>query len=181
MYVTHSRFMLFSGMLILSANPALANITGTIDAAITLEAGCVINSQNFDNGASGADFGTLDFGLQNTLFAQADAQVVNSGAGIQIQCSPGIAPTLSFNAGQHDGDGTGAGLRAMAHATAPNQYVTYNLYSDSGYSTIIPIGGDFTLPNTGALQTINVYGRAFGESGLVTGAYTDEITITLEL
>lgn len=181
MYVKNSRFMLVAGTLFLSANPASADITGTIDASITLEAGCVINSQNLDDGSNGADFGSLDFGLQNTLFDQADAQVVNGAAGIQVQCSPGIAPTLSFNAGQNDGEGAGTGLRAMAHQTTANQYVTYDLYSDAGYTTVIPIGGDLTLASTGALQTVNVYGRAFGESGLVTGAYADEITITLEL
>ena len=181
MHAKNLRFALCVGAIMASTSPASADITGTIDATITLEAGCVINSQNLDDGASGADFGTLDFGLHNTLFVQADAQVVNGAAGIQVQCSPGIAPVLSFNAGQNDGEGAGSGLRAMAHQTTANQFVTYNLYSDAGYSTVIPIGGDITLASTGALQTINVYGRAFGESGLVTGAYADEITITLEL
>ena len=181
MHLHYSRLAFCVGLMLLPANPAFADITGTINAAITLNAGCVINSQNLDDGASGANFGTLDFGLHNTLFVQADAQVVNGAAGIQVQCSPGIAPVLSFNAGQNDGEGAGAGLRAMAHQTTANQFVTYNLYSDAGYSTVIPIGGDLTLASTGALQTINVYGRAFGESGLVTGAYADQITITLEL
>ena len=181
MHVNTLRFALYAGVAFAVASPASADITGTINATITLEAGCIINSQNLDDGASAADFGTLDFGLHNTLFVQADAQVVNGAAGIQVQCSPGIAPVLSFNAGQNDGEGAGTGLRAMAHETAANQFVTYNLYSDAGYSTVIPIGGDLTLASTGALQTVNVYGRAFGESGLVTGAYADEITITLEL
>lgn len=181
MYVINSRFMLFAGMLSLSANPAFADIKGTIDASITLEAGCIINSQNLDNGATTANFGTLSFGVHNTLFVSADAQVTNGGAGIEVHCSPGVTPTLKFDGGGHKGKGTGGGLRAMAHKTTSNQYVTYNLYSDSGYNTVIPLDGDMTLAGNGEIQTVNVYGRAFGGSGLVTGGYLDEITVTLEL
>lgn len=163
------------------ATPAHADITGTIDATITLEAGCIINGQNLDDGATGADFGTVDFGTHNTLFTQADGQVLNSGGGLSIQCSPGITPILSFEAGQNDGSGTGAGIRAMAHASAAGQFVTYNLYSDAGRTALIPIGGDIVLPSTGAAQTINIYARAFGAAALLPGTYNDTVTVVLEL
>lgn len=165
----------------LTASPARADITGTIDATITLEAGCIINGQNLDDGAGGANFGSINFGTQNTLFTRSDAQVLNGGSALSIQCSPGITPTLSFNAGENDGEGAGTGLRAMAHASAAGQFVTYNLYSDAGRTTIIPIGGDIALAPSGAVQTINIYGSAFGEAGLVPGAYSDTITVVLEL
>ena len=163
------------------APSAHADITGTINATITLEAGCIINGQNLDDGASGADFGTVDFGTENTLFVQSDAEVLNGGGALSIQCSPGIAPILSFEAGENDGEGAGTGLRAMAHSSTAGQFVTYNLYSDSSRTTLIPIGGDIVLASTGAAQTINIYGRAFGEAGLVAGTYSDTITVVLEL
>ncbi|MCW2389222.1 spore coat protein U-like protein [Sphingobium sp. B11D3B] len=170
-----------AGLIGAVAAPSLANINGTIDANITLEAGCVINGQSHDDGSSAADFGSLNFGSHNTLFTQADGQVMNGGSAFEIQCSSGIAPVLTFNAGQNDGEGAGAGLRAMANQAQAGQYVTYNLYSDAGRSTVIPIGDSITLASTGALQTVNVYGRAFGEAGLLPGAYSDVITVTLEL
>jgi spore coat protein U-like protein len=166
---------------LLAASPAQADITGTVDATITLEAGCIINGQTHDDGASGADFGTLDFGTHNTLFGQADGQVLNGSGAITIQCSPGITPILSFEAGENDGDGAGAGLHAMAHMSASGQFVTYNLYSDAGRSVLIPVGGDVVLSSSGAAQTVNVYGRAFGEAGLLPGSYSDTITVLLEL
>lgn len=161
--------------------PARADITGSVDATITLEAGCIINGQNYSDGASGADFGSLDFGTQNTLFTQSDGEVLSGGSAITVQCSPGITPVLSFDAGENDGDGAGSGLRAMAHSSTPGQFVTYNLYSDAGRTTIIPIGGDLTLSSSGAAQTVNVYGRAFGEAALVPGTYDDVVTVLLEL
>ena len=168
------------GSALLLATPAHADITGTVDATITLEAGCIINGQNFSDGAGAADFGTLDFGTQNTLFTEADGEVL-SGGSFRIQCSPGITPVLSFNAGENDGEGAGAGLHAMAHSSVAGQFVTYNLYSDAGRSAIIPVGGEIGLSASGAEQTVNVYGRAFGEAALVAGTYSDVITVVLEL
>ncbi len=170
-----------SSALLFAAAPAHADITGTIDATITLEAGCIINGQNYDDGSTGADFGTLDFGTENTLFTQTDAQVLSGATGFTIQCSNGITPTLSFNAGQNDGAGAGVGLHAMAHQTAAGQFVTYNLYSDPGRTTVIPVGGDVVLASDGSVQTVNVYGRAFGEAGLTPGVYADIVTVVVEL
>ncbi len=164
-----------------TATQAHADVTGTVDATITLEAGCIVNGQNFDDGTTGADFGTLDFGTENTLFSQADAQILSGGAAFSVQCSNGITPVLSFDAGLNDGDGTGAGLHAMAHQTDAGRFVTYNLYSDAGRNTVIPVGGDINLAGGGAPQTVNVYARAFGEAGLTPGVYSDVITVVLEL
>ncbi|MFC4253929.1 fimbrial major subunit CsuA/B family protein [Altererythrobacter xixiisoli] len=166
---------------IFAAVPAQADIAGTIDATITLEAGCIINGTNYDDGATGVDFGTLDFGTYNTLFTQADAQVVSAVTGFTIQCSNGVTPTLSFNAGQNDGEGAGVGVHSMAHTTAAGQFVTYNLYSDAGRTTLIPVGGDIVLAGDGSVQTVNVYGRAFGEAGLTPGVYNDVVTVVVEL
>lgn len=166
--------------LVLTPN-AYADITGTVDATITLQAGCVVNGQNLVDGAASAAFGTLDFGAHTTLFTEADGQVLSGGGAIAIQCSPGITPTLSFEAGENDGSGAGAGLRAMENATDPGMFVTYNLYSDAGRTAIIPIGGGITLASDGSAQTVNVYGRAFGEAALTPGTYGDVITVVLEL
>lgn len=173
--ITVITFMAFT------AYPAHADITGTINATITLEAGCIVNGQNFDDGTAGADFGTLDFGTENTLFSQADAQILSGGAAFTVQCSNGITPVLSFNAGLNDGDGAGVGLHAMAHQTEAGRFVTYNLYSDAGRNTVIPVGGNVTLAGGGGQQTVNVYARAFGEAGLMPGVYSDVVTVLLEL
>lgn len=177
---TKASFIALVGMFFI-ASPAHANITGTVDATITLEAGCIVNGQNFDNGTTGADLGTIDFGTHNTLFTETDAQILSGGAAFTVQCSNGITPVLSFNAGQNDGDGTGLGLHAMAHQTDVGRFVTYNLYSDSGRNTVIPVGGDVALSSGGTLQTVNVYARAFGEAGLTPGVYADVVTVVLEL
>lgn len=167
--------------LLLFCAPAHADITGTIDATITLTAGCIINGQSYDDGATAADFGALDFGTHNTLFTQADAQVLSGGGGFTIQCSNGVTPTITLTSGQNDGSGTGGGTRAMAHTTAPGQFVTYDLFSDPGRTAALPIGSSIPLLDTGVVQTVDLYGRAYGAPGLVPGTFSDVITVVVEL
>lgn len=167
--------------LLLFCAPAHADITGTIDATITLTAGCIINGQNYDDGATAANSGVLDFGSHNTLFTQADAQVLSGGGAFTVQCSNGVAPTITLTTGQNDGSGTGTGTRAMAHTTAPGQFVTYDLFSDAGRTATLLIGSSIPLLDTGVVQTVNLYGRAYGEPGLVTGTFSDIITVVVEL
>ncbi|PZO89136.1 MAG: spore coat protein [Sphingomonas sanxanigenens] len=157
----------------------LAQISGSIDATINLTTGCIINGQSADDGATAVDFGSIDFGSHNTLFTSADGEVMGGAAGIAIQCSPGVVPTLSFGTGQHDGQGSGAGNRAMAHASSAGHYVNYGLYSDAGRNSLIAINGSFNLASDGSAQTVRIYGRAYGATGLVSGTYTDNVLVTL--
>lgn len=176
--IKRSMVLLMVGMIPVTANAA---VTGTVDATITLEAGCIVNGQNFDDGSTGVDFGTIDFGTHNTLFTESDAQILSGATELTVQCSNGITPVVTFDAGLNDSQGAGVGLHAMAHQTDAAQFVTYNLYSDAGRTTIIPVGGDVTLDDDGTQQTVSVYARAFGEAGLITGTYTDTMTVVVTL
>jgi len=175
------RYTTASSVLCAISASAYADITGSIDAKIALTTGCIVNAQSADDGGASVDFGEIDFGSHNTLFTQADGEVAGTGAGIAVQCSPGVSPVLIFDAGQNDGSGSGGGNRAMEHTITAGEYVTYSLFSDAGRSTVIPIGGSISLTTNGSAQVIPVYGRAYGASGLITGTYTDVITVVLEL
>ncbi|MGH8081122.1 MAG: Csu type fimbrial protein [Lysobacter sp.] len=164
------------------AGSADAAITGKIDSKITLTSACVVNGGNTPDGSSGVTFGTLDFGTQNTLFTQADAQAqTGATAGIVVQCSAGGAPSLSIGAGLYDGSGSGGGNKAMRHAADTSKFVTYSMYADAGRTDLINSGRSFPLLNNGTQQTVNVYGRAFGAAGLIAGNYTDTVVVTLTL
>ncbi len=176
-----SRFFISSAGILLLSTAAQADITGSMDAQITLSTGCVINAQNADDGSSSADFGSINFGTQNTLFSQVNGEVVGTGSGIAVQCTPGVSPVLVFNAGENDGLGAGGGNRAMQHNVTAGQYVTYNLFSDAGRNSVIPIGGNIALANDGSAQVVRVYARAYGATGLIAGTYDDVVTVLLEL
>ena len=167
-------------VLLALAAPGLALaqvVSGSVDATITLQASCEVNGAP---GATGVVFGALDFGTHSTLFNQADAEISDTAAGISVQCTPGTQYTLSFDGGLHAASANAAlGLRAMEHS-AGGTFVTYNLYAASARTVPMSINGTMgPLTADGSAQTVNVYGRALGESGLVAGTYDDTIGVTL--
>lgn len=171
-------FLLFAVLACAFPGVVLAQVvTGTVDATITLQASCEVNGAP---GATGVDFGSLDFGTHSTLFDEADAEISDTAAGISVQCTPGTQYTLAFDGGLHSASANAAlGLRAMELA-AGGTFVTYNLYAASGRTVPMSINGTMgPLTADGSAQTVNVYGRALGESGLVPGTYNDTIGVTL--
>ncbi len=152
-----------------------ATVAGTVTASLVLTSSCQINGATATGGMS---FGNLNFGTADSLFTQAGGQVLGGGGGaLSILCSAGTSPTLTVSAGANDGQSTG-GSRALFDGVA--NYVPYDLYTDSGFSTLLAIGGVVNLAaSTGVAQAVNIYGRAVGKAGLPAGTYTDTVNVTL--
>jgi len=161
------------------ATPAQADVTGTVDATITLTTGCIINGENVDDEDTGFDFGTINFGSHTSLFEEAEGEVVGS-SGIAIQCTPGVAPVLTFGAGLNDGEGEG-GNRAMVHESDTDKFVGYGLYTDSHRASLIAVGAGVTLNGNGSAQSVRIYGKAFGGTALPAGTYSDTVLVTLTI
>lgn len=166
---------ILAGLGLMLASQAQAATTGTIDSTLTLTAACQVNGSS---GTSGVNFGALDFGTRDALFASADAQVIGGGGGaISILCSAGTVPVIRVGAGVHDGQSTG-GSRALADGAG--NFVPYDFYTDSGRTQVLAINGTITLPtSSGTAQTVNLYGQARGKAGLPAGVYTDTVSVEL--
>ena len=166
--------MLIYGLFATSS--ASAQVSGQINVTVTLVAGCAVESSS---ATSNVDFGDLDFGSQPTLFSQADAQVVGvNGNGISIQCSTGLSPTLQIVNGANDAN-AGSNTHAL---TDGSNYIPYDVYDDAAYSAGDILNNTDTIAITadGTLQTVNLYGRAVGASGLDAGSYTDTLTMLVD-
>lgn len=152
-----------------------ATVAGTVTATLVLTSSCQVNGSAATGGMS---FGTLNFGTSNSLFTEASGQVLGGGGGaLSILCSAGTSPSLTVSAGANDGKSTGGG-RALYDGVA--NYVPYDLYTDSGHSQLLAIGGTINLaPSTGVAQAVNIYGKANGKAGLPAGTYTDTVNVTL--
>ncbi len=162
------------GGFFLQAAAGAQNVTGTVDSTITLSRACQVNGTT---GTTNVQFGVLDFGTQTTLFTEAHAEIQGGGSGsaITVQCSPGTAATLTFGAGLHDAAVSGSG-RAMSNGSL---LVPYDLYSNAGLTTVVPVGATQTVTADSTVQTIHVYGKALGAPGLIADTYTDTINVTL--
>lgn len=151
-------------------------VTGTIGSTITLETGCEVNT---GTGTTGVDFGSLAFGTHSTLFNQADAEVLNASSAIAVLCSPGVTPTFTITGGVNDSN-SGSANHAMANGA---KYVPYSIYTDTGRSTVLTAGSAHTIPGTAdgeTAQTLELYGRAFGQAGLAVGTYVDTLSVQLD-
>ncbi|MCH8493134.1 MAG: spore coat U domain-containing protein [Idiomarina sp.] len=158
---------------------ASADVSGTIDATLTLSDGCVVNG---DLGSSDVSFGGIDFGAQSAIFDEVEGQVLGGGGsnGIEILCSPGVNATFVIQSGLHDGEGA-TGQHAMKHA-AENDYIGYTLFSDAARTTSVELNTPLVLPEfTGTAQTLELWGTAWGNGAHNAGVYTDTLTVLLEV
>jgi spore coat protein U-like protein len=168
---------------------AAGTISGEVKAQITLQAGCIITGAP-GGPLTGANFGTLDFGIQPAAFTGVLTATPSGGAGgsgqTQIQCSPDVAAiTIGVNGGSYasEGSGIGVGARAMKLDTSTS-YLPYEVYSDVGMTTAYPANGaavGYTLPASGQAATLPIYGRVNKTSTLAlpAGAYTDTLMVTI--
>ena len=148
---------------------AQAQVTGQVEVKLLVTASCDVS------GSAAGKLGNavLDFGSATLLQDAINGQTATSGAqAFQVLCNPGVAYTLSFNAGQN------AALvanRAMKLDVGP-EMVRYQLYSDAGRGTVLTtIGGT----GTGSAQIINIYGAVPPQAAPKAGNYKDVVTVTV--
>ena len=162
-------------VLALVSSAQAATTTGQFTSSMTLSSSCQINGAG---GTSGVNFGTLDFGSTGSLFTTANGEVLAGGGGaLSILCSSGTLPTVTVGAGNNDGGSVG-GTRALTDGST--NFVPYDLYTDSGRTQVLAIGGVIALAeSTGVAQTVNIYGKAVGKAGLPAGTYSDSVAVEL--
>ncbi|GHB13310.1 Csu type fimbrial protein [Salinicola rhizosphaerae] len=160
----------------LTSTSALAqDLTGTIDVSLELTEACSVNGSTE---TTGLDFGALDFGTQTTLFEQVDSEVQSGGGSIEVLCSPGTEPAVAVTGGANDAE-SGSATHAMTNGTS---FVPYSLYTDAGRTTELGLNNPTALagePDGVNPQTLDLYGRAFGQEGLTPGTYSDTLNVVL--
>ncbi|MBI7310855.1 spore coat U domain-containing protein [Pseudomonas aeruginosa] len=161
---------------------AAGTITGQVGVQLVIGPGCTIINGSVNGGIN--QWGTLDFGTHSDLTNVIDAQTVGTSGNIQIQCSTGLTPSLTVNAGLH----ASGGQRFMQNTTGtttPASTVAYNLYSNSARSTLIQANTpvDISSVSTGTAVNIPLYGRVVptGQSTPTptAGTYTDTLLVTI--
>ncbi|MFW1762453.1 spore coat U domain-containing protein [Acinetobacter calcoaceticus] len=155
-----------------SANAATA--TGTLTVKATVTNSCVLNTSATGTTANAV----LDFGTLSSLASNVDVDTTTTGGtSIKVLCNNTVPWTLAFDAGQN----AQTTQRRMIGGATSNEYIPYNLYSDSGHATAIGIATTaYSGTGSGAVQTVNVYGRIPAGSTLPSaGSYLDTVTITV--
>lgn len=137
--------------------------TSNFQVTATVAATCTVSSTS-------VSFGTINPAATGTATATG---------GISATCTKSTPYTLAVNAGS----GTFAS-RTMSGATSGNtDKLAYNLYKDSGYTTVLGDGTNSTSTiastGTGAAQSFTTYGSLALNQYITPDNYSDNLTVTL--
>lgn len=143
-------------------------------AVVQLEVvnGCILN--NVTTGT--ATIGTLNFGDIYKLNVQRDAATSTGNGNIELRCTPGTTAKITINSGLY---GTDINNRKMRLNTGTATFV-YQLYTSSSRQTVWDdtIGVSVVF-NSDATQSIPIYGRVPVQTTPLSGAYSDQVTVTV--
>lgn len=92
---------------------------------------------------------------------------------ITVTCGNGTGYSVALN----DGNNASGGARRMINGGS--NFLSYELYSDSGRTTVWNTASPVTGTGSGAAQTLTVYGRIPNGQNVPVGAYTDTIQVTV--
>jgi spore coat protein U-like protein len=135
--------------------------TNTFQVSITLQNACTVTV---------ADLG---FGTVSTLASAISGSTTGS-----VSCTGIGAYAISFDAG------TGGGTLASRKMSNGTSLITYNIYADSGRTSILGDGTGSTTAisgtSTGGADSFSVYGRVDSSQNPKTlGAYSSNIVATV--
>ena len=163
---------------------SVAQLTGTLDAQLTLTTACGLVGSN---GTSGLDFGALDFGTQPATFSGVlTAQAAGGSGNTRIVCSADVTDvTIKIDGGNNAGQGGSIGVGTRALDDGSGGYVPYEVYSTAGTASPYPIGGAgrvVSIAVPGQPLDLPIFGRVNKTSpnALAAGSYDDTLQVTIE-
>ena len=121
--------------------------------------------------------GALAFGAYDPIVTNASANLDGTGT-VTIACTKGATTTLELGLGAN---ATGSTRRLSDGAGTPS-YLTYEIYSNVGRTTVWGTGVDAVTPAAAPSKTarnFTAYGRVAGNQDVPAGNYTDTVVATV--
>ncbi len=143
---------------VMAGTAQAASVTSSFQTQITIQDDCEISSPTNMN------FGTVGL-LKNN---------VDASSTFVVRCTENTNYTIALDNGQN----ASGGNSRMANS-AGTKFVTYELYQDSGRSTLWDDTNTVSATGTGTDQSYTVYGRVPPQPTPPAGTYTDTVTITV--
>lgn len=124
--------------------------------------------------ACGVSATTLNFGSTVGLLSAA----VNQNTTLSVTCTKNAAYNIGLDAGQNGG----GNINARAMKSGAGDTVGYQLYSDSGNTTVWgnTVGTNTVASTgTGTAQSFTVYGQVPAQTTPPAATYNDNVTVTV--
>ena len=149
-----------------TARPAAASASASLTVSASVANNCTISTA------------ALAFGAYDPVVTHASANLDATGT-VTIACTKGASSTIGLSLG---GNATGSTRRLSDGAGTPS-YLTYEMYQDSGRTTVWGDAGAALLTPAAApskaARNFTVYGRVTANQDVPAGSYSDTITATV--
>ncbi len=155
-------------VLLALAGPSFAgSTTGSVGVSGSVSNNCVISNAP-----------SIGFGSYDPIVTNASASLDQTGM-LQLTCTQGAVAVVALDAGANSSHATGT-TRAMSNGSG--KYLSYEIYSDSGRSTVWGTGGSaVTEPAAPSDAAVNytMYGRVPSGQDVPAASYSDTVGITV--
>lgn len=144
-----------------------ATATSNLPVSATVTANCTIDAS-----------GGLAFGAYDPVVANASADLTGSGT-VATTCTDGASVTVTLGQGSNADTGStdAAPLRRML--SGASDYLSYQLYTDSGHTSVWDNSAGASVAGTGAAVSTTVYGVVSAAQNVKAGSYADTVVATV--
>jgi spore coat protein U-like protein len=132
----------------------------TFDVTATVADSCVITA------------GDLAFGAYDPVVTHAST-ALDASSTLSVTCTTGASTNITLDLG------TSASGSQRRMSDGGTNHLDYELYSDSGRSTVWDDAPGVDHTGTGSQENISVYGRVPAGQSVPAASYTDTVTATI--
>lgn len=150
------------GILSLSSRTAAATATANLSVSASVANNCTIST------------GAVAFGAYDPVVANASADLDGTGS-VTIACTKGATTSVELDLGANASGST-------RQLEASSNYLTYQLYQDSGRTTVWGTGtdkNDTGVAPSKAARAFTVYGRVPAGQDVPAESYSDTVVATV--
>lgn len=117
------------------------------------------------------------FGSYDPIVTNASSPLNSTGT-VTVTCTTGSAPSITLGQGSNPAGGS-TGAIPIRRMISGGNYLTYYLYSNSGYSTVWSTTAPTLAAGNGAAQQYTVYGQIPSGQNVPSGSYSDTVVATV--
>ena len=161
------RFVLLGALIGVAGAPlalSAADATASLTVSASVSNNCTVSTS------------ALTFAAYDPVVANASANLDGTGR-VTVACTKGAAPTIAL------GNGSNASGSTRRLGDGGGNFLTYDLYQDSGRSVPWAASGSGILTPAAATSKVardfTVYGRVAGNQDVPAGSYADSVLATV--
>lgn len=167
-----ARTLPLTGVILLSLGAASSVNAGTATANLAVTASVTANCTITTSAVA--------FGAYDPVSANATTALTGTGS-VNVTCTNGASTSVTLGQGSNANTGSTDAAPARRLKDGATDYLTYELYQDTGHSTVWgnTSGTGVANTGTGSQVAITVYGTVDAGQNVPAGSYSDTVVATV--